>query len=169
MKYSDTVKPFEFILKKNGNIICQRYFNIRNYNNDCRESLELKDMMNDIVGMKDSFVLGLIPEHFKQKCMRDSWIAERTNSYYARNNNNISDIYSREDKFTFTVNMRKELMAEASFDANLFQPSVRRHIDIKEIIPNIIEGINYYLSLDTYTSKYSGIKLERLNKNVGSR
>ena len=36
-KYTD---KFEFILRINDNIICQRYFNIRGYNNRAKESME---------------------------------------------------------------------------------------------------------------------------------
>jgi len=40
------VRTFEFVLKINEDIICQRYFSIKNYNRECRESLEIKQMID---------------------------------------------------------------------------------------------------------------------------
>jgi hypothetical protein len=86
------IKPFEFILRINDHIICQRYFTIKNYNNNCRESLEIKEMMDDIMGINHTAQLGLIPEFFKLQCM-DNTFKENKNPYYQQsktiNNDNI--------------------------------------------------------------------------------
>ena len=53
--------PFEFILKINGNIICQRYFPINNFNPDVLDSMELKELIaeakqKDIKAMEELFI-----------------------------------------------------------------------------------------------------------------
>ncbi len=62
---------FEFILYINGNIVCQRYFGVRDYNPSVRDSDELKELMDSLVGMnlvkysdKHSW-MGMIPTHLK--------------------------------------------------------------------------------------------------------
>ena len=45
------MKKFEFILRINGNIICQRYFAVKNFNPKSVYSLNLIDCVNDCVEM----------------------------------------------------------------------------------------------------------------------
>ena len=66
---------FEFVLYINDHIICQRYFNIRDYNEDSVKSLEMKDLMDNIVGMNngDFGSLGIIPRYLKNKSVDYLW------------------------------------------------------------------------------------------------
>jgi hypothetical protein len=52
-KYTD---KFEFILRINGNIICQRYFNIRGYNNKAKDSMDIRWDLGDIVDTIQSYL-----------------------------------------------------------------------------------------------------------------
>jgi len=167
----DMVKPFEFSLKVNDNIICKRYFNVRNYNEQFRESLEVRDMLNDIMGIKESYNLGLIPDFFKRKCVDKTW--DGYNPSYYQKRVRVKDIYEIEDTFYFEVLVDGEVVAATSFIGNLFQYNVRRKIDIKPLIPAIVRIIEEYMSLSEYTtvfngfkskSKTGGIKLNRHNK-----
>ena len=54
---------FEFILYINDHIICQRYFNIRDYNEDCLNSYELKELMDNIAGMNNEYSFVAIHYH----------------------------------------------------------------------------------------------------------
>ena len=42
-------QKFEFLLTLNNNIICQRYFNVRNFNHKSIRSLDLYYTVDDIV------------------------------------------------------------------------------------------------------------------------
>lgn len=156
-KPHEIAKPFEFLLKINGNIICQRYFNIKNYNPNCRESLEIKDMMDEVMGTTP--LEGIIPNFFKVKCVNNLW--ENYNPNY--NKQRFDNTYNKEDIFTFEVLINKELATSASFDGSVFQSNVRRNIDIRLIIPSIIKAITNCMSLDEYTKDYGDVKLRRHN------
>ena len=95
MKQHDTVKPFEFLLKINDNIICQRYFNIKNYNSTCRESLEMKEMMTEIMGMTEPLKLGILPEFFKEKCLLSTWESYNPNYYQSKNKLYTKNIFDK--------------------------------------------------------------------------
>jgi hypothetical protein len=164
MKQYDTVKPFEFLLKINDNIICQRYFNIKNYNPDCRESLEIREMMTDIMGMSEQVELGILPEFFKKKCILSTWDSYNPNYYQSKNKLYTKNIYDKQDILKFEVLVYKEIICSGTFDGSVFQSGVRRNINIKEIIPLLIKTIGYYMSLDEYTVEYAGVKLVRHNK-----
>ena len=42
-------EKFQFVLKANGNIICQRYFKINGFNSESLESVELKETLDECV------------------------------------------------------------------------------------------------------------------------
>ena len=48
MKEQDSTK-LEFLLKVNGNIIVQRFFNVRGYNHKARNSMELHDYISEFI------------------------------------------------------------------------------------------------------------------------
>lgn len=170
------VKPFEFILRINDHIICQRYFTIKNYNNDCRESLEIKEMMDDIMGVKQTTSLGIIPDYFKWQCMDYSY-KDNESSY--NQNNKFND---KEDNFTLEIlknnvnrlrdkdgdfdldDLQKESIIVGMFDGNLFHPNVRYEIDVRSIISDIINIIQDGMSQKNYTKMYGSEDLIRNNK-----
>jgi len=61
--------PFEYMLRINGNVICQRFFNVYNFNPDVIDSLEMKELLDDIAGMNngDWGAMGIIPNFLKDK------------------------------------------------------------------------------------------------------
>jgi len=170
------VKPFEFVLRINTYIICQRYFNIKGYNPDCRESLEIKEMVDDITGVNQSKELGVIPEFFKVGGM-DHTMNDNELPYYQQNRT-----YDKDDIFTFEIlrnnvnklrdktgdfnldDLQKQSIIKSMFDGNLFHPNVRYEIDIRSIIPEIIHIIQNGMSLNEYTMFYGPVKLSRFNK-----
>lgn len=172
-KRIEIVKPFEFSLKINNHIICQRFFSVKNYNSDSRESLEIKEMMEEIMGVNQKLTLGLIPEFFKYQCIENSY-----KPYNLQNNN----LYDKDDYFTLEISknnvnklknkdgqfnikdLKKDIIASATFDGNLFHPNVRYEVDIRGIIPDIVNIISKYLSLRKYTYYYGDVKLNRHNK-----
>jgi hypothetical protein len=167
------VKPFEFVLKINDNIICQRYFNIKGYNNECRESLEMKEMMDDIMGVNQQIKLGVIPDFFKYRCVVNSY-----KPYYNQNNylndkddifslevlkNNVNKLRNKNNDFNLD-DLQKEKLAEGTFDGKMFHPNVRYEIDIRSIIPEIIGVIQDYLGSSSYTKEYGDVSLKRNNR-----
>jgi hypothetical protein len=161
MKEEEMVKPFEFSLKINENIICQRYFNIKDYNEDCMASLEIKEMLDEIMGVNAPLKLGIIPEFFKEKCMLSSWESYNPLMVQSRERWYTKNIYDKEDIFTLEVLAYKELVGVATFNGSVFQSGVRKFINIKDIIPSIVRTISTYLSLSEYTETYDNIKLGR--------
>ena len=60
---------FEFILRINGHVICQRYFDIRNFNEDSVNSMEMKELIDKLAGTNNTTfgLLGMIPEFLQNK------------------------------------------------------------------------------------------------------
>lgn len=150
---------FEFVLYINKNIICQRYFSIKNYNEKSLNSLDLKRLMDSLVGMNNGQFgsLGLIPAHLKAKAVDYLW--KNYNPYYQKKEDVAKNIFEKEDTFDFEIKVDKMTVAQSTFSGNFFPPQVRYQVDIKEIIPVIISEIKNVLGQKKYITKYGDVVL----------
>ena len=143
---------FEFNLYINDNIICQRFFNIKNYNKDFKQSEELVELMKVLTGLNNDDLgnSGIIPKFFKELCRNVSW--KNYNPYRIKEYNSVDkNLFEKEDFFTFEIKVDKKSVAKTQFSGNWFQTDVRYAVNIKEIIPEIISEIEHYMTLDEYT------------------
>lgn len=158
---------FEFVLYineqvvredgRNRPIICQRLFDVRDYNEDVLTSMELKELMDELTSVQGTS-MGIIPKFLKKDCKRHSWTTYRP--YKVMDNNaDVSGIFDDEDIFTFEIKLDKKVIAKSQFSGNWFQTDVRYNVNIREIIPQIIAEIEEYFSRDEYSSTYEGYDL----------
>lgn len=147
---------FEFVLYINKHIICQRWFNIRDYNENSIYSLEIKELMDKLVGMNngDFGSMGVIPKQLKNKAMEYLW--KNYNSYYSKKEDEIKGS-DKENTFDFEIKVDKVVVAQSTFSGNYFPYTGL--VDIKEIIPVIISEIKYGLSQKNYTTTYANVQL----------
>jgi hypothetical protein len=142
---------FQFVLYINENIICQRYFNIYDFNEDSLKSIELKDLMNAITGVNNGNFSsqGIIPRHLKQKSITYLW--DTYNPYFLQNEDSARNGSDKKDNFQFEIKVDERTVAKSEFSGNLFQPKIRYAVDVREIIPEIMSEIRQFLSLKKYT------------------
>jgi len=143
---------FEFTLTINGNILCKRYFSVRDINFD--NFKDVKPMMDELTGMDNDYFggMGLIPTYLKDKSVDYLW--RIYNPYLKQTEDNIDrrNVFENEDligfKITFFDFRRNEerLIGETQFSGNFFPPKVRYEINIRDIIPNIIRTIREHIS-----------------------
>jgi len=142
---------YQFVLYINENIICHRYFNIYDFNEDSLNSIEIKDLMDAITGINNGKYSsqGIIPRHLKQKSIKYLW--DTYNPYFLQNeelNRNGSD---KKDNFQFEIKVDEVSVAKSEFSGNYFQPKIRYAVDVREIIPEIMSEIRQGLSQKKYT------------------
>lgn len=152
---------FEFILYINNHIICQRYFNIRGFNHDSLYSLELKELIDDLVGVNNGVFgeMGLIPNHFKKLSIDYSWKYFNPHKSQTKEEIPSKDIFEKQDNFQFEIRVDKKSVASGMFSGNFFPPKVRYAVDIKDLIPEIISLIRDTMSRKNYTTSYESIEL----------
>ena len=150
MKKYDNQK-FEFLLKINGNIICQRYFSIKGYNYKSLRSLELKECSYDIVDM--------IQLNLKDKA--EDYLWKYYNRYEVQKPEDIQvkNVFEKEDVFDLVIKVDGRERSITRFSGNFFPPKVRYSVDIRSLVPNIIKHIQYVLSRKEYTTEYLGVEL----------
>jgi hypothetical protein len=141
---------FEFILYINDKIICQRYFNIRDYNEEIINSYEMKELLDNIAGGSfQTHSLGLIPNNLKNKTIDYLW--DNFNPYVKQEVEDIKQNTDKVDNYQFEIKVDKMTVGKAIFSGNMFAPKVRYSVDIKELIPAIMSEIRHYFSQKKYT------------------
>ena len=145
-------KKFEFQLLINGNIICQRYFNVKDYNPDVTQSYELKDCVDRCVD--------IITGDNQWKIPSDSTLKGKTWEYLWSGFNPYLDEYppcecksnyENEDIFTFQIKVNSHTIIERQFTGNEYPPKVRYDVNIRGIIPEIIAEIQNTLTEKSLT------------------
>jgi hypothetical protein len=146
-------QKFEFLLKINNNIICQRYFSIDNYNYKALKSSELKDLMDRLCGMNNGNFgsCGIIPKYLKDKSVDYLWDRYDPYSEIRCEDESIErNVFKNEDTFTFEIKVDKNIVGKSTFSGNYFPTMVRYQVNIKPIISNIIEEISESFSRRDY-------------------
>lgn len=144
--------PYEFLFLINGNPIVGRNFPINNFNRESLKSYELKETIDDAVG--------LIQKHFKNKTYN---YMDRYYNYFVTSTEEQTepvDIYENEDFFTLQIKVRGRVVCERIFSGNDYPPNVRYDVDIRKIIPKIIEYLQQGLSRKNYTKNLCGYQLD---------
>jgi beta-xylosidase len=148
--------PFQFALKINGHIICQRGFYVKNINEDVFLSLELRELMDRLVGMgtDPDTIMGIIPKHLKAQSENYQW--EKYNPFYAYQDSKKPRHEIRKDYFTFTITANDKVISSSQFENKFMLYSLDNQVDITNIISDIIKEIEYYFTFDEYTTTYLG-------------
>ena len=137
---------FEFVLYINNHIICQRYFSIRDFDENNVNLANLKMMMDNLTGVNidGGSNMGIIPSFLKAKSVDFLWATY--NPYSSTQEQTTKPTSDKIDDFQFEFKIDRRVVAKSTFSGNLFQPKVRYAVDIKEIIPSIMSEIRYFLS-----------------------
>ena len=142
---------YQFILYINDKYVCQRYFNILDFNEESVNSLEIKEMMDSITGINNGQLgsLGIIPRFLQKKSLTYMW--DTYNPYFNQQEDNSRNNLDRKDYFQFEIKIDDKTVAKSQFSGNYFPPKIRYAVDVREIIPEIIIEIKYFLTLKKYT------------------
>lgn len=133
-------QKFDFTLLLNDKIICQRNFDIRDYNHKCQKSLEIKEMISEVIMVIES--------QLKNKSLDYLW-----ESYNPFTPKIIPHIISEKiigDLFKLHIRMNSKIMVSSCFDGFKYPPKIRYQVDIKPLVSNLIEIIRLYTSGDEY-------------------
>jgi len=130
-------QKFEFLLTLNKNIICQRYFNVRNFNPKSVKSLDLyytvSNIVDDIIDTLKGKTTDIIGEFYKDE---------------------VSNLQGDGEYFTITVKKENTNIIQYIFPADLYPPRVKYSVDIRPQISYFLREITDTLSRKKLTTKY---------------
>jgi hypothetical protein len=134
---------FEFLLTLDNNIICQRYFNVRDYNPLSRRSMDLHYYVKEICDEIGSDL----------KIKSSDYLAENQN--YFLNSTNVEDNEPMEEQyFLLQLKQGEDVFIERIFPAHIFPPKVRYAVDIRPSLRRILADLTEIMSREDLETVY---------------
>jgi hypothetical protein len=143
------MKKFEFILRINGNIICQRYFSIKTFNTGFQWGIV--ECLEDCVEM--------VQKQLKNKSVEYLWAQHNPYEKQTEDQINRTPIYDKEDIFDFEIRIDEKTTAIKRFTGNVYPQRVRYSVDIRDLIPKLITRIQESLGKEKISVEYAPTKL----------
>ena len=137
----DNTQKCELVLKLEDNIVCQRYFTVRNFNPIATNSLDLHHNITDLVSELEHDL------RWRTLLLLDS-------NY---RNTNV-DPNTEEDYFAITIKKGNQVVYTRIFEAKVYPPKVRFTVDIRPKMTTILGELTHLLSdkkVTTYYQDYS--------------
>tara|TARA_R100001163_G_C5008854_1_gene155455 strand:+ start:73 stop:522 length:450 start_codon:yes stop_codon:yes gene_type:complete len=138
----ENTQKCEFVLKLGNNIVCQRFFSVRNFNEKAINSLDLhyavKNIVSDIVDGLKLKTLYLLESNYRE---------------------NALDVSPEEEYFTITLKKGNKVIYDTITPADIYPPKVRYTVDIRPQISYILRELTEVLSQRKVTTNYQDYDL----------
>jgi hypothetical protein len=148
MKDQDSVK-LEFLMMVNDNIIVQRFFNVREFNSEAKNSLELYELLKEF---KDDIV--------KQLSLKTvTYMTD--NMYEIINNPAILETSNTDGPEYFNIFIKQNDMTicHRQVDAKVYPPKIRYTVDVRPHLKNLLMNLTDIFSSKDLTKKYMDVTL----------
>jgi|TARA_R110000823_G_scaffold271876_3_gene391257 hypothetical protein len=139
------VQKCEFLLKLGDNIVCQRYFTVRDFNKDASQSIDLHDTVTEIMEeLKEDL-------KYRTLILLDSTFNDKNIDYVNFN--------KCMDHFIISIKCgTKEVYARAMC-ADIYPPKVRFSVDVRPKMSRMLRELTEVLSQQKVTCKYQDYAL----------
>ena len=141
------ITKLEFLMMVNDNIIVQRYFNVRDYNPDARNSVDFKEYMDDLIHNLN----------YQLKMKAVSYLLE--NQYDITNTPDILNTSYVDGPEYFNIYLKQgdKLLCHRRFDAKIYPPKIRYTVDIRQTIKGILSELTGLFSARDLSFDYLGL------------
>lgn len=137
------VTKFEFLLTLQGNIICQRYFNVKDYNPDATRSLDIYEYIKNI--SED------IREDLK---IKTSDYLCQNQDYFLDNEVVEDEDVAEKENFLIELKLDNHVFMSRIFPAHFYHPKVRYTVDIRPKLKTILSKLTDILSSKNLVTNY---------------
>lgn len=137
------ITKFEFLLSLEGNIICQRFFNVKDHNPVARRSMDLHEYVKNICDG--------ISEDLKIKS--SDYLCENQN--YILNSEVVEESENKgKEYFLLEIKLGDHVFISRIFPAYLYHPKVRYTVDIRPKLKVILSILTDILSSEELETSY---------------
>jgi hypothetical protein len=131
MKEQNDITKVEFLITLNNNFVVQRFFNVKGYNPNAKNSVELSDYIKDLSNelrtkLRNKTVVYMLENRFQIE--EDASILETSNT-------------DESETFNIILKIGNETICHRIFDAKVYPPKVRYTLDIRPSIKNILRQL----------------------------
>jgi len=142
------ITKFEFVLSLDGNIICQRYFNVKDHVDQSRRSMDLHYYLKSIC--ED------ISEDLKIKS--SNYLCENQN-YFLSSDYVEDSIEKDREHFLLEIKLEDDVFIQRIFPAYYYHPKVRYTVDIRPKLKIILSDLTDILSSEELETTYLNYEL----------
>jgi hypothetical protein len=139
----ENITKFEFLLSLEGNIVCQRFFNVRDHIEQARRSMDLHYYVKNICEE--------ITEDLKIKT--SDYLCENQNYFLSSEFVEDSNEKDREH-FLLEIKLGDDVFIQRIFPAYFFHPKVRYTVDIRPKLKRILSDLTDILSSEELETSY---------------
>jgi len=143
MKEQDIVK-MEFLITLNNNIVIQRYFNVRGYNNTARYSTELYNYVKDLVSA------------FEQTQKMRTVVYMLENQFEISEDPTVLDTDNTDgpEVFNFYVKIGEQTICHRILDGKIFPPKIRYTVDIRQHAKSVLRHLTDIFSGENFNTTW---------------
>lgn len=139
----ENITKFEFLLSLEGNIVCQRYFNVKSHNPRAKRSMDLHDYVKKICEE--------IGEDLKTKT--SDYLCENQNFF--SNSDIVEDSNSNvKEYFLLEIKQNEDVFISRIFPAFYYHPKIRYTVDIRPKLKRILSDLTDILSSEELETSY---------------
>lgn len=148
-KEKNEITKMEFLLTLNDNIIVQRYYNVKGYNDDTKNSIDLNDVVYDIYqkihnNLKSKTIWYMLDNQFQ--IMEDPQILE-------------TSMTDDEENFNIFIKLNDKVIFQRSWDGKIYPPKVRYTVDVRPNLKYVLKSLTDVFSTDKLTCDFMGYSL----------
>jgi hypothetical protein len=136
MKEQNDVTKVEFLITLNNNFVVQRFFNVKGYNENAENSVDLYDYVK--------YLSESLQTKLRNKCM----VYMLDNRYQIEEDPSILETSNTDGPEIFNIILKvgNKTICHRIIDAKLYPPKVRYTLDIRPDIKNILRELTDILS-----------------------
>lgn len=148
MTNQQEITKFEFLLTLDGNIVCQRFFNVKNHNPKARRSMDLHYYIKEISEE--------ISDDLKTKT--SDYLCENQN-YFLNLDSVEDDEENKKEEFLIEIKLNEDVFISRIFPAYYYHPKVRYTVDVRPKLKRILSDLTDILSSKNLETKYLNYEL----------
>lgn len=143
MKEQDLTK-LEFLITLNNNIVIQRYFNVKNYNQDAERSMDVYEYLKDFAY---EFLLD-------QKMRTTVYMMDLVNEIMEDPSILETSMTEGSEMFHFKILKDNMTICHRSLDAKIFPPKIRYTVDIRQQVKSVLRDLTDIFSSEELETNY---------------
>jgi hypothetical protein len=151
MKEQQDITKLEFLMTVNDNFIVQRFFNVKDYNPKSPKSVEMIDLVSNLV------------ENFKSDFKMKTVSYMLDNQYQITEDPEILNTSFTDGPEMFNVYIKNgdNVLLHYGFDAKLYPPKIRYTVDVRPYLKSLLNELTSLMSKKKLTHELFGYQLVR--------
>lgn len=144
MKEQNDVTKVEFLITLNDNFVVQRFFNVKGYNPNVKNSVDLYDLMCEV----SNDVKRILRNKTVDYMLDNQYVIESDPTVLETSNTDGPEV------FNIYLKAENETIYHRIIDAKVYPPKVRYTLDTRPILKTVLKSLTDILSEKKINTKY---------------